>query len=164
MSSLISSGKTYTYQVAASSNANYQDTGGTELTDGVTDNGSGLYGNHNVGWQNVNGQFTVDLGDEYSLDYVKFFLASDAGGVQGGASLVVSGSTNGTDFTSLDTFSTADGDWSNASGIRWSNDLDVSGTYRYVRFTITRVGEWTFWREVEIYGDSGAVARRIFIM
>src|SRR3990172_10343865 len=165
---LLTSGKTYSYTSGKEpSSAYFPDTGTVELTDGnVTGD---TYGAENVGWLSNgilggNGllEFTMDLEAEYSLSSVRFYIMSDGGGVVGPETLVVSGSTNGTDFTQIGSFSVAGGDWDVSAGTRWSNDLSVSGSYRYVRFYMVGYQpdggykNWSFIREAEVYGDTAA--------
>jgi hypothetical protein len=155
MATNIANAASYTYTVAP--NGAYPDTDGIQLTDGIID-GADL-GSVEVGFLYGGSNFTIDLGDVYVLSYVRFYLFTEGtgGGVQGPATLVVKGSTDNVSFDTLGSFS-AGIDWNNAdAGKRWTNNLTVSGNYRYVEFIMTNAGDWLFIREAEVYGEAEEV-------
>ena len=163
MSSLISLSKTYTLSVAPY--ASWDDTGGVMLTDGILPSDAS---NYRVGWYpNTTVDVIVNLGTQFELDYVRFnFMVYAAAGTYAPASVVIYGSNNGTDWSSaLGTFvkttdwSEADNKWTGA----WSNNLDVAGTYQYVKFAFVGISNQMTIKEVEIYGDAVIVASSIYL-
>ena len=159
---LVSLDKPYSYIVAPNGGASYPDTGGIELTDGVVS--ETWYDSSWVGWLYIDGSFTIDLETETDLDYSRFyFLRDTGGGVQPPLSVTISGSNNDLDFTSLGTFSSANGDWSQVTAQdAWTGNLDIAGSYRYIKYEMTwnttPPSAWLFISEVEIYGASGGLS------
>lgn len=147
----VASGKTYT---KTDPHASYPDTGGTELTDGTL-----ATGNYTdaawVGWRNTNPTIRIDLSSAKILSYVRFhYRDSGVEQINAPASVVVAGSNDDSSYTDLGTFVKTT-NWSTSDGNRWSDNLSVSGTYRYIRFTFTRDGAdiYTFFSELEVYGS-----------
>jgi hypothetical protein len=160
---LLSSGASYTYATGFSPNVSpngaYPDTGLLEATDGSVGNvqsDAANFGFLSAAYNPPTGgcNITIDLGDTYTLDYVRFYFYSDAGGIKAPNTLTVKGSTDGDSFDSIGSFSLGAGDWNGASGARWSNNLSVSGDYRYVQFVTVNAGDWCFFSEFEVYGTA----------
>lgn len=150
-SPLVSSGKTYTTTLAAS--PSYPDTGGTELTDGAT--GSTSYAD--AAWQGRNTgsvySFTVDLGTSKTINQIgTSWLQTKSVFIFLPSKIVVSISTDGTSFTPLvslnaPAISDADQRYTYAG-------YNLSGTGRYVKFTITPASSaWSFVDEVTVRGN-----------
>ncbi len=149
--------QTYTKSVAPTS---YPDTGDSELTDGIL--GTDAYTNSAwVGWYlTTTVAMTIDLGSSQSLDHVRFhYLVDNASGIYHPTQMVVTGSNNDVDYDSLGTFTTSDWYSGSTKDIYWSDDLDVSGSYRYVKmnFTLYNGGNnWLFLDELQVLSSAGS--------
>ncbi|MFH2027810.1 MAG: LamG-like jellyroll fold domain-containing protein, partial [Nanoarchaeota archaeon] len=142
----------------------YPDTGNAELTDGSLDT-TEYTDPEWVGWYDSQTPvvITVDLEDNYNLDYVRFhYLIQEVFGIYDPTDLVVNGSTDNSTWTNLGTFA-AGTDWNNTdANSYWSNNLSVSGTYRYIQFTFTKDGaNWLFLDEIEVYEFTDTIAPSI---
>lgn len=140
------------YIVSNAANPSYPDTAGLEMTDGNIATGD-LADEKFAGWNDVNPSFTIDLGKKVSLEYVRFhYRVQTAPGISYPESLVISGSHNGTDFTTLGTFNQS-GNWATTDNSNlWSNNLITTGNYKYIRFAFTRTAQFLFFSELEVYG------------
>ncbi len=147
---LISVGKSYTASVAA--DPSYPDTGGTELTNGAT--ASTSYAD--AAWQGRNTgspySFTIDLGATKTITQVSTsWLQTKSLYIFLPSSIQVSVSTTGSTYTPLVTMpapnvSDADQRYTYAA-------YSLSGTGRYVRFTVTPASSaWSFVDEASVRG------------
>lgn len=150
-SPLLSAGKSYTTTLAA--DASYPDTGGAELTNGAT--GSTSY--VDAAWQgrNTGGvySFTVDLGAQKSVNQVgTSWLQTKSLYIFLPTKIAVSISSNGSSYTPLVTLnapsvSDADQRYTYAA-------YNLSGTGRYVKFTVTPASSaWSFADELTVRGN-----------
>lgn len=158
MSSLLSQGKSYTQQGDA---PYFADTGGIMLTDGST-----AFDAWKVGWYPSSAlpKIRIDLGALYDLDYVRFFdYVWTPAGVYAPGQLVIKGSEDEVSWDTLGTFVKST-DWSEANNYptgAWSNNLNVSGIYRYVQFEFTVQTESLSINELEVYGDPASNIKTI---
>ena len=89
------------------------------------------------------------MSKKVKLEYVRYHYRSDTGlGLSAPANLIIYGSNNNIDFDNLGNQSQQ----TNTYGSYWSNNLSISGNYRYIKFAFTRDGEFTFFSELEVYG------------
>ena len=146
-SSLVSGSKTYTLSPAPG----YSDSG-YKLTNTTT--GAAWNDGNWVGWEMANPSIVVDLETGYDLDYVRFHYNYSGPGpeIYAPNSLIVSGSNNNVDWTQIGSFVKTT-DWNNAA-TGWSNNLNVSGSYRYIKFAFTYQTYWLFLSELEVYAPS----------
>lgn len=142
------------------------DSGGNQLTNGVTHSGAdGSYESYWVFYYGGTNPITViDLGAQYALNHVRFFyMTYAAAAVSSPSQVVISGSNDNVNFTTLGTFNqsgnwnTADNKWAGA----WSNDLSVSGTYQYIKFSFTISGNGTTISELDVWGDPASNIKTI---
>jgi chitodextrinase len=152
-SPLLSTGKSYTTTLPA--DAGYPDTGGTELTNSAT--GSTSY--VDAAWQgrNTGGvySFTVDLGAQMTVNQVgTSWLQTKSLYIFLPTQIAVSISPNGSRYTPLVTLnapsvSDADQRYTYAA-------YNLSGTGRYVKFTVTPASSaWSFADELTVRGHTG---------
>ena len=107
-------------------------------------------------YTDVSEDMIVDLGSSKSLSNVRFLNAiHHRAGMHAPTALTVSGSLNNSDWTPLGTFSLANGDWTDTyaydPAMSWSNNLTVSGSYRYIKFSFTLPGGGTSFKQIEVY-------------
>ncbi len=147
-------GKTYTTSTASS--PNYIDTNGIELTDGG-------YGNESAysasGWAGYNKAgtlvVTVDLGD-VKKNLVAFNLIAfqrSVDGIEPPASVKVSVSVDGKNYSSVGTANKAD---------NFSVALEDGVSARYVKYEIATAGAWCFISEVEAITVDRPVTGAVF--
>lgn len=146
-----------TYTTTPAPDALYPDTGGTELTDGAA--AATPYTNAEwSGWNNTAFAVRIDMGQANSLEKVRFhFLNDNPNSIHSPNALTVSGSNDDSSYTTLGTYAKTT-DWSDAAGAsaHWSNDLAVTGNYRYIKFSFTpQSTKWIFLSEIEVYGSLG---------
>lgn len=149
----VASGMSYSHLVAP--NASYPDTGTTELTDGNV--GGISYADAKwVGWLNNNPTTVIDLGSSKNLLYFSFhYLAATNVGVGAPSQVVVDGSNDNVNFSNIGTY-LASGNWLTTPSTNnpyWSNDINFTGLYRYVKFTFSRTNSFTFLSELRIYSS-----------
>jgi hypothetical protein len=144
--SLLSSGKTYTKNPAES--GSYPDTGNAQLTNGLIREELYSGTEATVGWQNVNPTITIDLGSIYNVSRTRgYFGGGGAGGITAPATVAILLSTDNITYTGVAT----------TTGIsnfeQWIEQTFATTSARYVRWQITRGGEWTMIGELEVYGE-----------
>lgn len=163
MTDLLSLNKSYTSSPAA--HASYPDKNGKEMTDGVIPS-SGYTSGAWTGWAS-NAEISINLGKKYKISYVRFFYDVEVSKtVRAPASLTVYGSNDGTNYTSLQTFSSS-GNWVDSDGKRWSNNLilNTSTTYKYIKMAFTRYSSgWLFLGELQVYGFSPSSGEFLYLM
>jgi len=150
--SIVSQGKSYT---KTAPNVLYPDSGDAEMTNGTLATGGYPDGNYTA-WDAPNDpNICIDLGAPCVLSDVRFHFHADNIYLIGApATLDVYGSNDNIEFTLLDSFSGAGGDWLLANGVRWSNLLTVAGTYQYVRFNFSHSSNWIFLSEIQVNASS----------
>jgi len=149
---LVSNGKTYTLTAP---HASYPDTGGVELTDGAVGPLDPLTAW--VGWSSVSPTARIDLGAAYNLGYVRFhYYIWEVNGLYSPNQLIVYGSNNDVDYANLGTFVKVT-NWTDggAQAVYWSNNLVVTGSYRYIKFAFTYQTAWIFLSELQVYSAGG---------
>lgn len=157
---VVSSNTTYTSSFAAS--GSYPDTDGIQLTDSIV----GSYSYSDAKWvgYNANGnsytlEITIDLQAVYDLGYIRFHYMRDYyNGIVSPSDLIIYGSLDNSDFDSLGTFAVTT-NWLDTDGARWSDNLIIEGSYRYIKFTftiganeLTYPNVWLFLSELEVWG------------
>jgi len=145
----LSLGKTYTLTTPHTS---FPDTGGIEMTDGII--GTTTPDAKWTGWTSGSPTARIDLGTAYALGHVRFhYLIDEVNTVYAPNQVVISGSNDDSAYTTLGTFVKTTG-WTDGGGraVYWSNNLAVTGSYRYVKFVFTPQTNWLFLSELEVYG------------
>jgi hypothetical protein len=147
VSTNLASGKSYTRTNV------YNHDSDTKLTDGTLSSPI-LETSKQIWWYQTAWDVVVDLSGVYSLEYVRFFYEVWLPAtVPAPPSVTIHGSLNNTDWTSLGSGAKTT-NWSDANGVHWSNNLAVSGSYRYVKYTFGNPGGGAVCAlaEVEVYG------------
>ena len=150
-----------TYQISAATPTGggvYSDPGQTKLADGLigSTGGSEWATDEWVGWATVDPVITFDLGEAWPLDALMLdYLVSHRVGIYAPDSVLVEFSTDGVDFTSLDSILAAglnDFDPTPTAFNAWNRRLivDLDGTAaQYVRLSLANDMEWTFLGEAQ---------------
>ena len=141
------------YTVSGTIGENYQDTYGSELTDGSYAISATYFDTEYVGFQrdNSDAAITVDLGSTRDgINGFEFsFLSTNSAGIMPPASVSVSVSADGKSWTSLGNMKL------NTSPIMAADkatlDLNAAVAARYVKFSFTHRASWVFVDEVSVY-------------
>ena len=152
----VSIGASYTSSAAAG--ADYEDSYGIELTDGIyAERESVSYNDTKLSGYGIGASSTVtfvlDLG-ETKDDLYAFeidFLDTDTAGIKAPASFTVSVSDDGTTFTTLGNVRIKGESNSTCKAVAFESEENVSA--RYVRFAVTSAGFWIFIDEITVYAD-----------
>ena len=151
--------KSYTYATSAPYDADgYRDEGGIMLTDGLVPSVVNNYSVY-IYPMNTTVVVTIDLLANKVLSYFRInYMVYQAPRVYAPSSIDVYGKVDGgSTFNFLGTFA-QDGNWTATDNYwtgAWTNNLTISGTYRYIQLNINRDSqpkEITL-KEIEIYAD-----------
>jgi RHS repeat-associated protein len=150
------SGATKAYTKSVAADAQYPDTGGTELTDGNLGHQDNLadaawQGHLNLGATPLD--VTVDLGSAQRVGVVRSYHGHQPGGsIFRPAKIELFTSTDNVQYTSRG-FTVADAAVNDA-GSRWRYEFDLNGmSARWVRFRITAGGPWLFSSETQVFAE-----------
>ena len=141
------------YTVSGTIGESYQDTYGSELTDGSYAISATYFDTEYVGFQrdNADAAITVDLGSTRDgINGFEFsFLSTNSAGIMPPASVSVAVSADGKAWTSLGSMKL------NTSPIMAADkatlDLNTAVAARYVKFSFTHRASWVFVDEVSVY-------------
>ena len=150
------SGATKAYTKSVAADAQYPDTGGTELTDGTLGDANAF---QNASWQghvNLGAtplDVTVDLASAQRVGVLRsYHFHSPGNSIFRPAKIELFTSTDNVQYTSRG-FTVADAAVNDA-GSRWRYEFDLSGvSARWVRFRITTGGAWLFSSEVQVFAE-----------
>lgn len=132
----------------------------TSLTDGAASPGLSYgpdewFGFWSKNTQNDVGTVTIDLGDDYVIDYVSVhtYFGNTGDGVVTPASMKVEISSDGTNYTALGEVSYDKPAQASGFTTEWVNFAgEASVTCRYVKLTVVKQGAFAFLNEIGVYG------------
>ena len=156
ISANIALGKSYKIGYGTN-NATYN----AKLTDGVASTGLSYQPDEWFGFvasntENDVGTVTIDLGDNYVIDYatVHTYFGNTGDGVVTPASMKIEVSSDGTNYTALGKEVTyekpAQGPGFATEWISFTGETPI--TARYVKLTVVKQGAFAFLNEIEVYG------------
>jgi len=147
---IVSAGKQYTASPSAS--ASYEDTYNAELTDGVYGKSSSYSAGVFCGYSS-NVIITVDLKDD-GIDLNKFemsVLSTSDAGINLPSSIAVYGSDTQSDWNKLGNMIIPE--YKEGVVLRASLELEVTVSYRYIRYEVYKKASWVFIDEIFVYSS-----------